>query len=109
MQLEFKYADLLDDENRTLSHEIFDTIFRVSELLKMDEVTRDKILDNMTTERDLKNQFEYARKEGRIVGRAEGRAEGKIEVAVRMLQSCMDIQQIVELTGLSAAEVEELK
>lgn len=105
MQLEFKYADLLDDENRTLSHEIFDTIFRVSELLKMDEVTRDKILDNMTTERDLKNQFEYARKEGRIVGRAEG----KIEVAVRMLQSCMDIQQIVELTGLSAAEVEELK
>ena len=33
----------------------------------------------MTTERDLKNQFDYARKEGFAVGLEEGRKEGREE------------------------------
>lgn len=45
----------------------------------MDEETRDKILENMTTERDLKNQFDYARKEGHAIGMEEGRVEGRMQ------------------------------
>ena len=62
-----------------LKHNIFDKIFEVSEFLEMKEEIRDKILENMTTERDLKNQFDYARKEGLALGLEEGRAEGRVE------------------------------
>ena len=62
-----------------MTHSVFDTIFQISELLEMDEETRGIILENMTTERDLKNQFDYARKEGHALGIEEGRAEGREE------------------------------
>ena len=45
----------------------------------MDKNTRDKVLDKMTTERDLINQLEYARQEAINEGRAEGLAEGRAE------------------------------
>ena len=49
----------------------------------MDRNTRDKVTHKMTTERDLRNQMAYARKEaieeGREEGLAEGRAQGLIE------------------------------
>ena len=61
------------------THSVFDTIFRISALLEMDEETRDKILENMTTERDLKNQFDYARKEGHAIGIEEVRVEGRMQ------------------------------
>ena len=49
----------------------------------MDEVTRSKVIDNMTTERDLRNQMAYFKEvtlaEGRTEGLAQGRAEGLAE------------------------------
>ena len=71
----------------------------MTELLNMDDVTRFKILGNMTTERDLRNQMRYAIEtataeglakgmaqgleqglaEGRAKGEAEGRAKGEAE------------------------------
>lgn len=87
----------LQNKPESLTHKVFDKIFEVSEFLEMDEETRAKILDNMTTERDLRNQLAYARKEGRA------------EVADKMLKAGMDIQQIAELTQLSVEEVEALK
>ena len=78
----------------------------------MDQDTRDKVIHKMTTERDLRNQMAYARQEaieeGRAEGRAQGRAEGRAEVALRMLDSGMDISQIAQLTGLSVEEVSVL-
>ena len=67
----------------------------------MDENTRAKILDNMTTERDLRNQLAYARK--------EGREEGRAEVAQKMLEAGLDIQQISEFTQMSIEEIEALR
>ena len=66
----------LKERPLALKHGVFDTIFSISELLVMDEDTRDKIIENMTTERDLRNQFEYARKVAIAEGMAEGKAEG---------------------------------
>ena len=77
----FKNMAVLNERPEVLDHQIFRRIFEVSELYNMDKNTRDKVLDKMTTERDLMNQLEYARQEaineGRAVGRAEGRAEGR--------------------------------
>ena len=96
-----------------LTHGVFDKIFRLTEFLKMDEETRKRIKKSMTTERDLKNQFAYARKEGFAVGREEGRAEGReegrAEVAKRMLAHGMEIEQIAEITQLSIDKIKSLQ
>ena len=108
-----KNMQLLQSRPEALTHKVFDKIFKVSEFLEMDEETRAKILDNMTTERDLRNQFAYARAEGHAEGHAEGRAEGhaegRAEVAHRMLKAGMAIQQIAEFTQLSIEEIESLQ
>ena len=70
----------------------------------------------MTTERDLKNQFAYARKEGRAVGieegRAEGRAEGRKEerilLATKMKAEGLALEVISRVTGLSQEECASL-
>lgn len=46
-----------------LTHQVFQKMFAVSELLNIDEETRSKVIEKMTTERDLRNQMAYARKE----------------------------------------------
>ena len=96
-----KNMPTLQNRPETLTHKVFDKIFKVSEFLEMDENTRAKILDNMTTERDLRNQLAYARK--------EGREEGRAEVAQKMLEAGLDIQQISEFTQMSIEEIEALR
>ena len=114
----------LKERPLALKHGVFDTIFSISELLVMDEDTRDKIIENMTTERDLKNQFEYARKvaiaegmaEGRAEGKAEGLAEGRaegmalahVEIAKNMLAMGLDVDTISKATGLSVDQINSL-
>lgn len=91
-----KNMAVLKKRPEVLNHEVFKKIFKVSELLKMDKETRAKVVHKMTTERDLRNQMAYARKEAI----EEGRAEGKIETARKMKNLGMDIQTIVKVTDL---------
>jgi predicted transposase/invertase (TIGR01784 family) len=99
-----------------LTHGIFDKIFGISELLVMDEDTRDKIIENMTTERDLKNQLDYARKvaiaeglaEGKAQGMAQGMAQEKLQIAKNMLAMGLDTETISKATGLSVDEIDNL-
>ena len=92
-----------------LTHEVFKKIFNISELVRMDEVTRSKVLLKMTTERDLRNQMAYAKKEAIEEGRAEGRAEGlrekSIEIARKLLTAGFPKDQVLELTGLGVEEL----
>ena len=53
----FKNMAVLNDRPKVLNHKIFTKIFEVSELYNMDKSTRDKVLEKMTTERDLRNQM----------------------------------------------------
>ena len=46
--------------------------------------------------------------EGEAKGRAEGRAEGKNEIAKKMKEKGIEIELIVETTGLTKEEVEAL-
>lgn len=95
-----KNMTALNHRPQVLTHGIFDKIFWITEFLKMDEETRTSTKLSMTTERDLKNQFAYARK--------EGREEGLEEVAKRMLTCGMKIEQIAELTQLSIDRIKTL-
>ena len=117
----FKNIALLKERPEALEHEVFKKIFKVSELLNMDKETRTKVLNKMTTERDLRNQmkyfkettlaegraegFEKGRAEGREEGREEGRAEGKreqaIEIAAKLIALGMSHKEVADITGLS--------
>ena len=112
MQSEFKYADLLDD--------VFRKIFEVSELINMDEVTRSKVIEKMITERDLRNQMEYALNEaiaeghakglaiGHAEGHAEGLAEGLAEAARRMLAAGMAVESVAEILQIPEEKIKEM-
>ena len=125
----FKNMAVLTDRPDVLGHEFFRKIFQVSELLNMDEVTRLKVIEKMTTERDLRNQMEYARKvaiseghaEGHAAGHAEGLAEGLAaghaeghakgrkmmasEIAAKLLAVGMPLEQVMDVTGLAEDEI----
>ena len=82
---------------------MFRKIFEVSELINMDEVTRSKVIEKMITERDLRNQMEYARQEAI----AEGHAEGLAEAARRMLAAGMPLETVSEILQVSESELQK--
>ena len=83
-----------------LTHDVFRKMFDISELVNMDEVTRSKVLSKMTTERDLQNQMDYAKE--------EGRAEQNFENAKKFKERGVDIAIISQATGLDPKTIEEL-
>ena len=68
-------------------------------------------------EQDVINQLYYAKEEGLAEGREEGREEGlaegkteeRLEIAKKMLEMGLSVEQITEATGLSEEEVLKLK
>ena len=117
----FKNIAVLEKRPEVLDHQIFTRIFAVAELYNMDKATRDKVLQKMTTERDLRNQMAYAReeaiREGREKGRAEGRAEGhaegmaqgKVETIRKMLAGGISVGAIAEALGMTVKECESYR
>ena len=78
----------------------------------MDEETRSKVLEKMTTERDLRNQMAYARKEAIEEGLAEGREKGLAEGFERGLkegsrEKAMDIARNLKRMGMSVEDIVE--
>ena len=67
----------------------------------------------MMNENDYRNTIEYAREEGLAVGLAEGReaglAFGKARVAKKMLAAGEPLEKIIEFTGLTAQQLEDLR
>ena len=63
----------------------------------------DKIqyLNDMTTERDIRNQIAYARDEGK----AEGREEERRLIAQKCKEEGMPIEMIIRLSGLTEQEI----
>lgn len=104
----FKNMTNLDERPDILKHSVFGKIFEVSELLNMDNVTRSKVLDKMTTERDLRNQMRYFKEttlaEGMAQGIAEGRAEGRTETVKQMLAAGISAETIANALGISVEE-----
>ena len=100
----FKNMTELESRPEVLDHQIFTKIFDVTELYNMDQDTRNKVLANMTTERDLRNQMTYAREEGREEGHVEERAKN----AKNLRDLGVDPEIIAKATGLTVEEIQNL-
>ena len=128
----FKNMATLAERPDVLEHNVFRKIFEVSELINMDEVTRSKVIEKMITERDLRNQMEYAlneaiaegrakghaiglaeglaegHAEGRAEGLVEGHAEGLAEAARRMLAAGMTVESVAEILQIPEEKIKEM-
>lgn len=113
----FKNIAVLEKRPEVLDHQIFTRIFAVAELYNMDKATRDKVLQKMTTERDLRNQMAYAREEairegraeGHAEGHAEGMAQGKVETIRKMLAGGIPAEAIAVALGMTVEECESYR
>ena len=103
---------------------IFERLFQVAEVEALPQKEKENYIKDMTTERDIINQREYARKEGIAAGKAEGLAEGEAkglargkiegkaesqhEIAKNLAALGLDPTTIAKATGLSKEEVRKL-
>ena len=108
----FKNMATLAERPDVLEHNVFRKIFEVSELINMDEVTRSKVIEKMITERDLRNQMEYARQEAIAEGHAEGHAKGLAEglavAARRMLASGITAESVAKILQIPEDKIKEM-
>lgn len=74
-----------------------------------DDELRERYQDRIKAERDRRSQLIYAQRQGETLGREKGRdeglSEGRAEIVRRMKERDIPVEEIVELTGLSAAEI----
>jgi len=110
----------LDEQPAEFSQEIFTLLFNSAEIATFSADERNKYKHDMTTQRDIRNQIAYARKEGvaegiaqgiakgEARGRAEGKAEGKIEVAKNLIKLGMSSEQVCQATGMTPEQVRAL-
>ncbi|MBR1573958.1 MAG: hypothetical protein IJ652_03810, partial [Bacteroidales bacterium] len=114
----------LPDRPAELESEIFRLLFESAEIATFAPKEKVKYENDMTTERDIRNQIAYARQEGWAEGReegqqdglkkglAKGRAEGETskaeQVALAMREAGEPAEKIALYTGLTVEQVQAL-
>ena len=114
----------LPERPKELKEEIFKLLFDSAEISSFAVNEQKNYEEDMTTERDLRNQLAYAKKEGREEGLAEGEAKGiakgradgitegiargATSIAKTMLSKGYSVSEVSECCGLSIDEVKSL-
>jgi predicted transposase/invertase (TIGR01784 family) len=114
----------LEEKPAELDGEIFDLLFLSANLSNFTPEDKIKYQNDVTTDRDIRNQIAFAQDKGYAQGIRQGReegeakgmeigmekgiAQGKVEIAKAMLSQGFAVSTIVELTGLTPEEVEAL-
>ena len=83
------------------------------EYLEGDEAFKRKVELKEKYEKDMNSAIHYGKEEGMKKGLQEGLHEGKIsekkDIAKKMLEIGMNVEQIMKITDLSKEEIEKLK
>ena len=106
----------LSERPGNLDGEVFRKLFEVAEFAKMDHRQQRQYIAKMTTDRDIKNQIAYARKEGLEQGLkrgldkglAQGKAEGAVAIARALKAKGIALDVIADCTRLSVSEIADL-
>ncbi|HRI31786.1 MAG TPA: hypothetical protein PLQ21_09660, partial [Candidatus Kapabacteria bacterium] len=86
------------------SDEVFSEAFAKAELAKLGTAEYANYEHSLKIYRDLKSVIDTAYDEGKI----EGKVEGKIEIAQSLKELGVAIDTIIQATGLTREEIEEL-
>lgn len=91
---------------------VFEKAFEKAELAKLDTGQWESYERSLREFRDMKGMFDYATEtafdDGKTEGKIQGKTEGKTEIAIKMKQKGFSVEDIAEITGLSAEEVNKL-
>jgi predicted transposase/invertase (TIGR01784 family) len=111
-----KHLSRLQEKPQWLQEKVFEKLFSEAELAKLTPEDMNRYQESLKVYRDNKNAMDYAikiaaeaaKQEGWQEGRQEGRQEERIELARKMKTKNMAVEQIIEITGLTRAEIEKL-
>jgi predicted transposase/invertase (TIGR01784 family) len=90
----------LDNIPDKLREKVFEKMFSVAEVAKLNPDEYQAYVDSLNSYRDLQNSIDTAK--------AEGKAEGKIEIVRNAKTLGLSIEQIQKLTNLSIKEIEKI-
>ncbi len=86
---------------------VFSEIFKIFDIPDFKEKQPDIYESELLRIRDLHNSFTYAYEEGYEKGKKY--REGMIEIAKKMIMKGMDVPTVIEMTGLTHTEIDNLK
>ena len=92
------------DRPAKLQERIFQKLFEQAEIANFNETEYQAYEHSLKIYRDLKNTIDTAFDEGK----SEGKIEGKLETAKNLKQMGISYETIVQATGLSLKQIEEL-
>ena len=121
-QVEERYISLLTDK-------VFDRLFEEAEIARFTPQEQREYEASKMAYRDIKNSIDTAKREGKEEGLAEGMEKGlaegmekglaegmekgmnkrSLEIARKMLANGMDAATVMEITGLSESQLQQLK
>jgi predicted transposase/invertase (TIGR01784 family) len=108
----FKHFPDLEDQPPPFQDAVFLQLFEVAELSNLSSIEQASYQDSLKYYRDLNNVVDTARQEGLEEGIEQGIERGRREekrMIARSLLNQLAVETIAQITGLSVAEIEELR
>ena len=99
----------LDRQPRYLQTEVFSRLFKQAEIAGFTRTELREYEDSLKAYRDMKNSLDNAEEKGIAKGLAKGKKDKAIEIATKMKAKGFSVDDIVQMTGLSADEVKKIK
>ena len=103
-----KNLSRLFERPAALQERIFQRVFDLAEIARFTSDEARIYEESLKHYRDMNNVINSAKREGKEEGREEGRMEAKFEDARKMKAKGYPVEDIVEITGLKAEEIEGL-
>ncbi len=98
----------LDHVPKEFQEKIFKEVFELGEITKYNPQDRQKYEDSLKAKRDWQNSLDTSFEKGIEQGMQKGIEKSKFEIAKNMLSLKIDINLIMQATGLSKEEIESL-
>ena len=103
----------LSQRPKELCDKVFDRLFEEAEIAKFSPLEMREYEASKKAYRDIKNSVDTAKREGIAEGMEKGMKQGmeqrSLEIARKMLAKGMDAASVMEITGLSAEQMQQLK
>ena len=99
----------LTQRPKELCDKVFDRLFEEAEIAKFTPQELREYEDSKIAYRDIKNSVDTAKREGIAEGMEKGMEKKSHEIAKKMLTKGMDEATVMEITGLSAELIQQLK
>ena len=98
----------LDHIPAALQERVFKHLFKAAQIAQFEPKEREAYESSLKYYRDLKNVTDTAHEAGVEQGFEQGLEKGRQDIARKMLQSGLSVEQVAELAGLTESQVHAL-